>query len=65
MKSALVIDNVKAKNKLHAQLLHHYPNYKQFFFHFDCISALEFWETYPSPNLLQKLSVDDLYEVLT
>lgn len=64
MKSSIIVDNVKAKNKLHAQLLHHYPNYKQFFFHFDCISALEFWETYPSPNLLQKLSVDDLYEFL-
>lgn len=64
MKSSLIIDNVKAKNKLHAQLLHHYPNYKEFFFHFDCTTALELWEQYPSPNLLRQLSIEELHTFL-
>lgn len=64
MKSSLIVDNIKAKNKLHAQLLHHYPNYKEFFYHFDCISALELWEQFPSPNLLKKLSIEELHNFL-
>ena len=60
MRSALLKDNVKTKNKLHAQLLHHYPNYKDFFANFDGIVALELWEKYPSPDLLLKVSLEEL-----
>lgn len=60
MKDNIVNNNIKAKNKLHAQLMHHYPNYKEFFSYFDCTTALELWKNYPSPNLLRELSLEEL-----
>lgn len=51
---------VKHKNKLHAQLLHHYPNYKEFFSRVDTISALDFWEQYPSPNMIKDFTPEEL-----
>lgn len=42
MKRTIANTNVKLKNKLHAQLLHHYPNYKTFFSKIDNIAALDF-----------------------
>lgn len=64
MRSSIVNDNTKAKNKLHSQLMHHYPNYKDFFGYFDCHTALELWKTYPSPNLLKELSFEELNEFI-
>jgi len=64
MKRAITKDSVIAKNKLHAQLLHHYPNYKEFFSYFDCQTALELWEQYPSPDLLIKLSLEELQKFI-
>lgn len=60
MRSNIVANNTKAKNKLHAQLMHHYSNYKDFFSNNDCNTALEMWKTYPSPDLLKKLSLEEL-----
>lgn len=42
MRVSIKNDTVATKNKLHAQLLHHYPNYKEFFSLIDLISALDF-----------------------
>ena len=64
MKRTISNNNTKLKNKLHAQLLHHYPNYKEFFSKIDNISALDFWETYPSPNMIKDLTVEELKEGL-
>ena len=63
MKKALVHDNIKAKNKLHAQLLHHYPYYKDFFYDIDGKTALEFWERFPCPKLMT-LSIEELTDFL-
>ena len=62
MKRTLSITNVKLKNKLHAQLLHHYPNYKDFFCQIDITSALDFWETYPHPSMIKDLTPEELRE---
>lgn len=47
-------------NQLHTQLSHHYPSYKKFFSDVDGKTALAFWEQYPSPHLLQNVSLDEL-----
>ena len=60
MRNTVIGMNISYKNKLHAQLSHHYPNYKEFFHNFDCKTALSLWETYPSPNLLKRISVTEL-----
>lgn len=62
MKRTISNNNTKLKNKLHAQLLHHYPNYKEFFSKIDHISALDFWETYPSPDMIKDLTAEELKE---
>jgi len=63
MKKSIVFDNIKAKNKLHAQLLHHYPYYNEFFSGFDGKTALDFWEQFPCPKHMT-LSVEELSEFL-
>lgn len=50
MRASLVGNNTKFKNKLHSQLMHHYPNYKDMFFRIDGMTALNLWEHYPSPD---------------
>lgn len=60
MKNMISCNNVKHKNKLHAQLLHHYPNYKDFFCMIDTTSALDFWEQYPSPNMIKDFTPEEL-----
>ena len=62
MKTNISRSNTKLKNKLHAQLLHHYPNYNKFFSKIDLISALDFWETYPSPNMIKDFTPKQLVE---
>ena len=52
MRKSIVSNNIEIKNKLHAQLMHHYPNYNQIFNKIYCPTALNLWETYPSPNLI-------------
>lgn len=60
MRDAIIKNNVNLKNKLHAQLLHHYPNYNKVFSELTSKSSLVFFEKYPSPNLLKDLTSDDL-----
>ena len=62
MKKMICNTTVKNKNKLHAQLLHHYPNYKEFFCNIDIISALDFWEQYPSPDMIKDFTPEELKE---
>lgn len=52
MRNNLVKSNINLKNKLHAQLLHHYPNYNRVFADLSSETCLVFFENYPSPNLL-------------
>jgi len=47
------IGNVR---RLHQQLSYHYPSYKQFFSQVDGKTALAFWENYPSPRCLAKVT---------
>ena len=58
MRRAIVHNNVEYKNKLHSQLLHHYSNYHQMFYRVDGVTALEMWETYPSPNMILDSGID-------
>jgi transposase len=47
-------------NQLHIQLAHHYPSYRKFFSDVDGKTALAFWEQYPSPKLLEYVTLDEL-----
>ena len=63
-RTSLVRGGVAIKNQLHNYISHHYPSYKEFFFVFDCKTALEFWEKYPSPESLKGVSIVALTEFL-
>jgi transposase len=60
MREAILKHNVEYKFKLHAQLLHHYPNYYKFFHNFDCNTALAIWETYPNPMILMNTPIEEV-----
>ena len=60
MREAILTNNVAYKNKLHAQLLHHYPNYQKFFTNFDCNTALALWEKYPNPQILMNTPFEEI-----
>ncbi len=47
-------------NQIQSFIIHHYPSYRQFFYLFDCKTALEFWEKYPSPSKLERVTVEEL-----
>lgn len=64
MREAIVNCNIDYKHKLHAQLLHHYPNYYKFFHNFDCKTALAIWETYPNPTILMNTSIEDISNLI-
>ena len=40
--------------------MHHYPNYNQIFNKIDCKTALNLWETYPSPNMILEDGFENL-----
>ena len=63
-RNSIVKSNVALKNQIQAYIMHHYPSYKKFFSVFDCPTALEFWENYPSPSHLKGISVDELAKFL-
>jgi len=50
----------RLKRTLHNLLYLQYPNYQRFFCNLDGKSAMDFYETYPSPHTLANVSVDDL-----
>lgn len=60
MRKVIVTNNVELKNKLHSQLMHHYPNYNKIFVNIDCMTALNLWETYPSPKQILEEDFDTL-----
>lgn len=64
MRASIVDNNVELKNKLHAQLLHHYPNYNKMFFRIYCKTALEMWKKYPSPDLLINTPIEEFTQFL-
>jgi hypothetical protein len=45
---------------LHNQLSNHYTKYNKFFCDIDGKTALEFWQEYPSPRLLKKVTLEEL-----
>ena len=57
---SLVKSNMALKNQVHNYISHHYPSYRKFFAVFECKTALEFWERYPSPSKLQGVSIEQL-----
>lgn len=60
LRARIIKDNVALKYRLHAQLLFHYPKYKHMFSHHDGKQALKFWETYPSPDKLENVTIEEL-----
>jgi len=64
MRESILNSNIVYKNKLHAQLLHHYPDYYKFFCAFDCTTALALWENYPNPNILKSVSISEIEELI-
>jgi transposase len=50
--------------KLHAQLQHHYPTYRQFFSELDGKTALGFFHRFPSPRHLEGVALDKLTHFL-
>jgi len=64
MRNVIVNNLVICKNKLHAQLLHHYPDYNKFFYDTTSTTALAFWETYPNPNILKNTPENDIRDLL-
>ena len=57
---SLVKSCMALKNQIHNYINHHYPSYRKFFRVFECKTALEFWERYPSPSKLEGVSVEEL-----
>ncbi|MFB6366559.1 IS110 family transposase [Paenibacillus elgii] len=55
---------VALKNQLHTQLSYSFPSYGKFFVEVDGQTALAFWKQYPSPHLLDGVTVDELAEFL-
>lgn len=60
LRDNIIKSNVNLKNKLHAGLLHHYPNYNRVFKEIESESCLVFFYNYPSPNILEDVSVEEL-----
>ena len=63
-RTSIVKSNVALKQQLHSYIVQHYPSYRKFFSVFDCKSAMEFWENYPSPKVLAGTTVETLAALL-
>lgn len=55
---------VMLKNQLHTQLSYNYPSYSKFFCEVGGQTALSVWHEYPSPYLLEGVTVEALAEFL-
>jgi len=64
MRNVITNNILICKNKLHAQLLHHYPDYQKFFSDSASTTALTFWETYPNPNILKSTPINEVRDLL-
>lgn len=60
MRTSIVKNNTQLKNKLHAHLMHQYPNYELIFSNPYCKTALQFWLKYPNPQDLLQENFDSL-----
>lgn len=58
----LVKEQTAAINRLHNLLAKQYPGYKSFFKPITGVTALAFWQTYPTPDHLEDVGVDELAE---
>jgi len=56
--------NVILKNHLHTLIYETYPSYHCFFTDVSCLSALAFYEAYPSPSCLMESSLEELTDLL-
>jgi len=63
-RTATATDLTVLINQLHGQISHHYPSYRKFFSELDGKTALAFHEKYPSPHLLEGVTVQELREFL-
>jgi len=63
-RDALVKSGAMLQNQLHGQLMHNYPSYKKFFCDIDGKTASWFWDNYPSPICLLKVTPEQLGEEL-
>ncbi len=55
---------VMLKNQLHTQLSYNYPSYSKFFSEVDGRTALAVWHEYPSPYLLEGVTLEVLADFL-
>ncbi|MGD2147372.1 MAG: IS110 family transposase [Anaerolineae bacterium] len=58
----LVKEQTAAINRLHNLLANQYPGYKAFFTPITGVTALAFWQAYPTPQHLEDASIDELAE---
>jgi len=60
MRKSLTVSHQHYLNKLHSQLLHHYPNYQKMFVNLDCQTAMLFFSKFPSPDMLKDITKEEL-----
>jgi len=63
-RSALIKATTKLVQQFHDQIQNVYPSYKGFFHEIECPTALAFYEEYPSPNHLKRVTNEELAEFL-
>jgi transposase len=63
-RNALVKTNTMLLQQFHDQIQNSYPSYKKFFHEIDCKTSLAFYEQYPSPKTLEKVTDKELGEFL-
>lgn len=62
--NSLVKINNMIKNHLHSLLCDNYPSYKSFFSEIDGNTALAFYEHYPSPHLLENVTLEEFTQII-
>jgi len=63
-RSALIKATTKLVQQFHDQIQNVYPSYKGFFHEIECPTSLAFYEEYPSPNHLKRVTDEELAEFL-
>jgi transposase len=63
-RNQIVRSNTSMKIHLHTLLTQHYPNYRDFFVNIDGKTSLAFFKKFPSPKLLEGVTVKELAEFL-
>lgn len=60
MRRSLTVSHTHYLNKLHSQLIHHYPNYQKMFSYLDSKTSIIFFNKFPSPNMLNGITKEKL-----